>query len=56
MGWERLGVLPGLISEGLLILIHKLVSAVAAYGMGNAVFIQHIIGDKFFPAKMLAAP
>jgi len=49
-------VLTGLISEGLLILIHELVSAIGAYGMGDAMIILHIIGQKFFPAKMFAAP
>ena len=49
-------VLPGLSSQCLLILVHKFVSAVAAYGMRNAVFILQIICKKFFPAKMFAAP
>jgi len=44
MDYRRLGVLPGLNSEGLLILVHKFASAVAANGMRNAMFNQHIIG------------
>jgi hypothetical protein len=44
------------LSYGLFILIHQLVSAAAANGMGDAMFVHHVISEEFFCAEEFAAP
>lgn len=47
-----LAVLTVLIFQGLLVLVHELVSAIAAYEMGDATINQHVVGQNFFPTEM----
>jgi hypothetical protein len=44
------------LSHGLFIFVQELVFAVAANGVGDAMFVHHIIGEEFFCAEEFAAP